>query len=92
MGIVNLLKASSGTGDTNLTQNIIGLTPNGDGSVTINFAGIPGCTYWVEAATTMVQPQWQVISTNVAGSNGLWQYTDTDAGNYPLRFYRTYKP
>ena len=91
IGTVNLL-SSNGTVNTNRTLNITGLTPNGDGSVTIHFAGIPGYTYWVQAATNVAQPLWETISTNIAGTNGLWNYTDTNAANYSLRFYRTCKP
>jgi hypothetical protein len=92
VGMVNLLKAPSGITDTNRTLNITGLTRNGDGSVTVGLAGIPGYTYWVEATTNLTSPVWEVVSTNVAGTNGLWQYTDFNATNYSTRFYRTYKP
>jgi len=90
-GIVNLLR-SSGNNDGNQTANITGLTRNTDGSLTIGFAGIPGYTYWVEAATNLGQPEWTLISTNVAGTNGLWKYTDADAASFPVRYYRTFKP
>jgi len=89
IGIVNLLETSI---DTNRTLNITSITRNNDGSMTVGFAGIPGYTYWVEAATNLTVPAWEVISTNVAGSNGLWKITDTNAANYSMRFYRTYKP
>jgi hypothetical protein len=89
IGIVNLLEPSI---DTNRTLNITSITRNNDGSMTVGFAGIPGYTYWVEAATNLTVPAWEVISTNVAGSNGLWEITDTNAANYSMRFYRTYKP
>jgi uncharacterized repeat protein (TIGR02543 family) len=90
-GTVNLL-SSSGASSTNRTQNITGLVHNEDGSVTVGFAGIPGYTYWVQAATDAYDPQWETISTNVAGSNGLWIFTDTGAASHPQRFYRTFKP
>jgi hypothetical protein len=89
IGIVNLLEGST---DTNRTLNITGITQNNDGSMTVGFAGIPGYTYWVEAATNLTVPVWEVISTNVAGTNGLWEIMDTNAANYSMRFYRTYKP
>jgi autotransporter-associated beta strand protein len=88
-GVVSL--ASSGI-DTNRTSNITGLIANGDGTVTLHFAGIPGYTYWVEAATNASAPSWIVLSTNVAGTNGLWNFTDPDAASHPQRFYRTHKP
>jgi hypothetical protein len=89
IGIVNLLETSI---DTNRTLNITSITRNNDGSMTVGFAGIPDYTYWVEATTNLTIPAWEVISTNVAGSNGLWEITDTNAANYSMRFYRTYKP
>ena len=70
-------------------QNISGWTFS-NGSLTLNFAGIPNDTYWVEVATNLASPTiWTTISTNVAGSNGQWQFTDTQTTNFPRRFYRT---
>jgi len=76
----------------NQTVNIVSQTLNGDGSITLQFAGIPNYTYWVEATTNLVTPVWVPISTNTAGPNGQWIFTDTNATNYPSRFYRTQKP
>ena len=77
---------------SNQTANILGQSVDGNGFVTINFAGIPNYTYWVEATTNLVTPDWQPISTNTAGPNGLWNFTDTNAPNFPARFYRSFKP
>jgi autotransporter-associated beta strand protein len=63
---------------------------NGGPAPTITFAGIPGRTNVVQASTNLID--WVNISTNVAGSNGLWQVTDNDATNYPQRYYRSYQP
>jgi polygalacturonase len=80
-GIVTVLVAQ---------QNISGWSCNSDGSLTLDFTGIPDSSYWVEAATNLAPPvNWTTISTNVAGSNGLWQFTDTQSINYLWRFYRT---
>jgi hypothetical protein len=74
-------------------QNISGGTVNSNGSVTLDFTGIPGSTYWVEATTNLSPPtDWMPISTNVANTNGLWQFTDTVATNFSRRFYRSHKP
>jgi hypothetical protein len=79
-GIVTVLMAQ---------QTVSGVTI-GDGSVTLNFMGMPGSNYWVEAATNLTPPvNWIPLSTNVAGTNGLWQFTDTQATNILQRFYRT---
>jgi len=62
------------------------ITFNG-GVPTLRLAGIAGRTYYVQASTNM--SNWVDISTNVAGTNGLWNVVDADATNYPSRFYRT---
>ena len=78
--------------DTRVTQTITGTTTNGDGSVTISFAGIPGQTYVIQAATNPAAPVWVSIGTNTAARNGLFQFTDMGAITYPSRFYRTAIP
>jgi hypothetical protein len=70
-------------------QNISGWTFS-NGSLTLNFTGIPNSIYWVEAATNLAPPaNWTPISTNTAGSNGQWQFTDTQTTNFPQRYYRS---
>jgi hypothetical protein len=79
-GIVTVLMAQ---------QNISGWTFS-NGTLTLNFTGIPNSVYWVEAATNLASPvDWTPISTNVAGSDGQWQFTDTQTTNFLRRFYRT---
>jgi polygalacturonase len=80
-GIITVLMAQ---------QTISGWTINSNGSVTLSFSGIPGNTYWVATTTNLTPPVvWMTISTNTAGTNGLWQFTDTQAANFFQRFYRT---
>ena len=86
--ITVLINAAS----TNQTVNIVNQSVDGNGFVTINFAGIPNYTYWVEATTNLVTPVWVPISTNTAGSNGQWSFTDTNAPNFTQRYYRSFKP
>jgi autotransporter-associated beta strand protein len=66
------------------------IVKDGNGVPTITFAGIPGRTNVVEASTNLTL--WTAISTNVAGTDGLWQVTDPDATNFVNRFYRSYQP
>jgi len=35
---------------------------------------------------------WQSLITNTPGTNGLWQFVDTNTSRYPVRFYRTSTP
>ena len=74
---------------TNLVPGITGLASSAGGSVTVSLSGAPGSSYVLEATTNLVSPGgWAPVSTNQPGTNGLWQFTDTAATNYPLRFYR----
>ena len=86
-GIVNVTVAPAST--NYYTQNYT--TPpvvNGNGSITLNLASIPGSTNLVERTGNLTPPiSWTVISTNVAGANGLWQFTDPTPPS--PAFYRT---
>ena len=53
-------------------------------------AGTPNASYVVQATTNLVS--WTAISTNTADATGAFTYTDTSAGQFPKRFYRTGKP
>lgn len=67
-----------------------GFTLNGNGSATLNLAGTPGYTYVTQFSTNLASTAaWQNLSTNLAGGNGLWQFTDTHTTN-PAGFYRTF--
>jgi hypothetical protein len=66
---------------------------NADGSVTLNLLTAPNIISRVLAATNLAPPVvWQPLCTNVAGASGAWQFTDTNASQYPIRFYRSYTP
>jgi hypothetical protein len=72
-GVINVVVSN---GSTNVTQNITGEQLNGDGSLTISFASVPGSTNVVQTTPSLTSPVWTPISTNTAGINGLWQFTD----------------
>ncbi len=76
------------------TSSVAGAVVNNDGTATLNFVGVAGYTYQVDAATNLAPPVvWTTISTNTADLGGLWQITDLQATNYPNRFYRSaYRP
>ncbi len=57
------------------------------GQVQFTLAGQAGQTYIVQASTDMIN--WVPIFTNMAPVNGLLQFIDPKATNYPSRFYRT---
>jgi len=66
---------------------------NPDGSLTFDLLTTPNTTNRVLAATNLAPAMvWQPIFTNAAPANGFWQYTDGNAGLYPIRFYRSATP
>ncbi|HEY1790868.1 MAG TPA: hypothetical protein VGJ73_22160, partial [Verrucomicrobiae bacterium] len=82
---------------TNQQDTIAGIvkngngSPQGSGSTTLNFTGIPGYEYILQYATNVTPPVvWQNITTNTASANGACQFTDTGATNHPDAFYRTF--
>ncbi|HWX20041.1 MAG TPA: MBG domain-containing protein, partial [Candidatus Binatia bacterium] len=74
------------TANTAVPPVTVGISKNGNGTVTVTFRGTPGVQYVVQA-TSSLPNLWQNVSTNTAGTNGLWTFTDSMA-NHPQRFYR----
>jgi len=72
------------------TPQVTGVASNGDGSVTLNFVGLPNTSARVWAATNLAPPiLWVPIFTNQnVGASGDWQFTDTNTASYNERFYR----
>ena len=62
----------------------------GGSSISLSLASIPNSISRVWASTNLVQ--WQPISTNVVGTNGLFQFTDTNLTGNPGKFYRVSTP
>ncbi len=78
--VVNLVVAT--------TPLIYQTASNPDGSVALYFVSQPNTTNVVLGATNLLPPiAWQSVSTNFAGPDGNWQFTDTNAASYQTRFY-----
>jgi hypothetical protein len=65
-----------------------GMAVNPPGSVTLSLGGSPGSTYILEAATNLTTPVWLYIATNTLDTNGIWQFTDLQATNFPEKYFR----
>ena len=65
-----------------------GMAVNPPGSVTLTLGGSPGSTYILEAATNLTAPVWLYIATNTFDTNGVWQFTDLQATNFPEKYFR----
>lgn len=69
---------------------ITNITMLGNGAVQMNFSGVSYYTYLIQATTNLAPPvAWSTIGTNTADSNGLFNFTDSNAIDFPARFYRT---
>jgi hypothetical protein len=68
---------------------VTGIARNPDGSFTLNFVGLSNTESRIWAATNLAPPIfWAPIFTNnTTGADGTWQFTDTNAVNFPERFY-----
>ena len=64
---------------------------NADGTVMLNLSSTTNVSSRVYVTTNLTPPVvWQPIYTNPVG--GAWQFTDTNAPNYPAQFYRVSTP
>jgi len=73
---------------TNAIPNIAGISQDNSGDLFLNLAGASGFTYVLETTTNLTFPGvWLPIATNVLGTNGVWQFSDTVTNN-PQQFYR----
>jgi hypothetical protein len=79
---------------TVLPLMITGISANGDRTVTLGFLTPPNTTVGVFAATNLNPPVFwnQVLIYSNVGASGAWQFTDTNAVNYPETFYRISVP
>lgn len=81
--------------DLVVTEPVIAInavTRNPNNTLSLSCRGMPGLSHRIWAATNLVQATWQLLSTNEAGTNGSWQFTDTNTAGLSLRFYRASLP
>jgi len=68
----------------------VSITLQPDGSPAITLSGSTNQTYVLQASCDM--HNWTSISTNTTGDSGLFMFVDSDAQNYPTRYYRGVAP
>jgi sugar lactone lactonase YvrE len=86
-----------GSATSNIGRLIVVTSPliyqtihNSDGSLALNGVNQPASTNVVLSATNLSPPVvWTPLSTNLAGADGDWEFTDTNASAYPTKFYRS---
>jgi hypothetical protein len=72
------------------SQNIIKIETLPNGSRRILFAGVPGFSYRVEASVNLIT--WTFLASRTASSAGRFEYIDTAAPQFPVRYYRSAWP
>jgi subtilisin family serine protease len=65
-----------------LTASALG----GGSTVTLRIDGQPGGVYVIEASTDLAA--WMPVSTNIVAADGVLLFSDPQAGQRPLRYYR----
>jgi hypothetical protein len=85
-GLLTIIPASG------LPQRIISITQRVDGAMVLNCAGAVNQAYLLQVAPDLQSGSWSTIATNSTGGNGMMTCIDTDATNFPVRFYRTALP
>jgi hypothetical protein len=75
-------------------RSISGLIQTAPGQFAIQFAGSSNVGYTVLETTNVSLPasNWKVLGPATLLSNNLFQFSDTQATNVPLRFYRLRSP
>ncbi len=73
------------------TPSTISIQNNADGTVTITFAGTPDAQYVVQASDNLATPAWENVSTNTAGTDGQWTFTES-TDYHAARLYRSASP
>jgi hypothetical protein len=64
-----------------------------NGSKQISGVGEPNWFALIEATESLAPPvTWELLDVQIPGSSGLITFTDTDATNHPVRFYRIRSP
>jgi hypothetical protein len=72
------------------TGGTLGINLQPGNSIVVQFAGILGTTYNVEASTDLLH--WTQIGAASAGTNGVYQFFDTVTNVSQARYYRTRVP
>lgn len=76
---------------TPVTVNSLVQLPDRNFQLTFT-GGDTGVSCQIQASMDLSSPTWSILETKMATMSGISSYTDTDATNYPVRFYRTVVP
>jgi hypothetical protein len=83
---------ATGSGIVLINVRSAAMTLNGSmqlpsGAFQVSGSGVPNRTYILQVSTDLLN--WEDLQIKTADSEGQIDFTDEDAQNYPMRFYRT---
>jgi hypothetical protein len=64
----------------------------GSGGMQLGGTGGAGQAYVLQASTNLAPATWSSIATKRTNTNGVLQFSDLEASNYPEHFYRITSP
>jgi hypothetical protein len=79
--------AAGGTEIVTIKYSPVTLQKKPDGTVMLQTQGAPGESFDIQASADL--QSWLDLGSATADTNGLMQFDDTNAPNYPARFYYT---
>ena len=79
--------AAGGTEIVTIKYSPVTVQRRADGTVILQAQGSPGESFDIQASADLLN--WLDLGTSQADTNGLMQFNDTNAPNYPARFYLT---
>jgi streptogramin lyase len=79
--------AAGGTEMVTIKYSPIVLQRQSNGTMLLQAQGSPGESFDIQASVDL--QSWLDLGSVIADTNGLMQYDDTNAPNYPARFYIT---
>jgi hypothetical protein len=88
-----------GSATSRLANLLVGIPPQtlsaqqSNRCMTLQMQGTPGFGYVLQAATNLTPPvKWQNVLTNVADSNGIWSFIETNVSSGFNKFFRVAAP
>jgi hypothetical protein len=80
----------AGTNSSAVPPRIAGIRPQSGRTLLLEFSGIPGVTYEVQASTNL--QSWLTVTNFLADASGAFRFTERNMTNAPKRFYRLKSP
>lgn len=76
--------------DTAPLPSALSIYPQANGQMVVGVYGAAQTAFSIQATTNLTTPTWVTLVSTNTDVNGLYNYVDQDAKNYPCRFYRSF--